>query len=56
MSDKTIALNLGSQILFFNNSGWMIKKYYANQEINNIVLCDGLAGIVYNDKVELVSL
>ena len=54
--DNTIALNLGSEVLFYNNSGWLIKKYYATQEINKIVLCDGLAGIVYNDKIELISL
>lgn len=55
-SNETIALNLGSEVLFYNNSGWLIKKYYASQEINNIVLCDGLAGIVYNQKIELISL
>lgn len=55
-SDNTVTLNLGSQVLFYNNSGWLIKKYYASHEINNIVLCDGLAGIIYNDKIELISL
>lgn len=56
ISNEIIALNLGSEVLFYNNSGWLIKKYYASQEINNIVLCDGLAGIVYNEKIELISL
>ncbi|MGN1310365.1 MAG: DUF5711 family protein [Clostridia bacterium] len=56
VSDNTIAINLGSEILFYNNSGWLIKKYSANQEINKIVLSDDLAGIVYNDKIELISL
>lgn len=56
VSDSVIALNLGTEILFYNNSGWLIKKYYANQEVNKIVLCGDLAGIVYNDKIELISL
>ena len=56
ISDENIAINLGSEVLFYNNSGWLIRRYYASQEINKIVLCDDLAGIVYNDKIELVSL
>lgn len=53
---NTIALNLGSKILFYNTSGWLIKEYYANQEIDKIVLGDQIAAIVYNDKIELISL
>lgn len=56
ISDENIAINLGSEVLFYNNSGWLIKRYYASQEINKIVLSDDLAGIIYNDKIELVSL
>lgn len=56
VSDDIVALNLGSEVLFYNNSGWLIKKYYATQEIDKIVLCENLAGIVYNNKIELISL
>lgn len=56
VSDEVVAINLGSEVLFYSNSGWLIKRYHANQEINKIVLCDTLAGVVYNDKIELVSL
>lgn len=56
VSDDVIAINLGSEVLFYNNSGWLIKKYSATHEINKIVLSNNLAGIVYNDKIELVSL
>ena len=55
-SSNAIAVNLGSEVLFFNNSGWLIKKYYATQEISKIVLSDNIAGIIYNDKIEIVSL
>lgn len=56
VSDDVVAINLGSEVLFYNNLGWLIKSYYATQEINRIVLSNNLAGIVYNDKIELVSL
>lgn len=56
VSDDVIAINLGSEVLFYNNSGWLIKKYSATHEINKIVLSNNLAGIVYNDKIEIVSL
>lgn len=56
IADDVIAINLGTEVLFYNNSGWLIKKYQATQEINKIVLSNNLAGIVYNDKIELVSL
>ncbi len=56
VSDGVIALNLGSEILFYNTSGWLIKKYYATQEIDKIVLCENLAGIIYSNKIELISL
>ena len=51
-----IGLNLGSEILFYNNSGWLIKRYYATQEVNKIILSDNIAGIVYNNKIEIISL
>ena len=31
-------------------------SHYVDQFCNKIVLCNDLAGIVYNDKIELVSL
>ena len=56
ISEGMVALNMGSEILFYNNNGWLVKKYYGVQEINKIVISDGIVGIVYNDKIELVSL
>ena len=56
VSDNIIALNLGNEIYFYNNSGWLIKKYNAEQEVNKLVLCNNIAGIVYNEKIELISL
>lgn len=51
-----IAINLGSEVDFINTSGWLVKRYTSSQEVRNIVICDGLAGIIYRDKIEIVSL
>lgn len=54
--DNIIAVNLGSEVDFINTSGWLVKRYTSRQEVRNIVICDGLAGIIYRDKIELVNL
>lgn len=51
-----IAIDLGSEIHFVGTNGWLIKKYSSTQEIKDIVLTDSLAGIVYRDKIEFISL
>ena len=54
--DNIIGLNLGAEVEFINTSGWLVKKYTAEQEITNIVLSSAMAGIVYRDKIELINL
>ena len=54
--EDTIAINLGSEVHFIGNNGWLKKKYTSTQEIKNIVLSSNFAGIVYRNKIELVSL
>ncbi len=51
-----IAINLGSSVEFINTSGWLIKKYVSEKEIKDIVLSNGIVGIVYKDKVEVASI
>lgn len=51
-----IALNLGTEAEFINSSGWLVKRYVANQEITNIVVSDSIAGIIYRDKIEVINL
>ena len=53
--DNIIGLNLGAEVEFINTSGWLVKKYTAEQEITNIVLSSSMAGIVYRDKIELIN-
>ncbi len=51
-----IALNLGTEVEFINTSGWLVKRYVANQEITNIAVSDNMAGIIYRDKIEIINL
>lgn len=54
--ENVIAINLGSEVDFINTNSWLIKRYTSRQEVRNIVIGDGLAGIVYREKVEIVNL
>lgn len=51
-----IALNLGTEIEFIDTNGWLIKRYNSSSEVKDIILGNGIAGIVYRDKVETISL
>lgn len=51
-----IALNLGAEVEFINTSGWLVKRYTAEQEITSIVISNSIAGIVYRDKIEIINL
>ena len=55
-SENIIGLNLGTEIEFVNTSGWLIKRYIANQEITQVSVSNSLAAIVYRDKVEILNL
>ena len=51
-----IALNLGTEVEFVDINGWLVKKYISTQVVRDVVICDGLAGVIYRDKIELISL
>lgn len=51
-----ICLNTGTEILFINNKGWLMKRYKSTQEAKNIVIGDGIASIVYKSKIEIINL
>ncbi len=55
-TNNIIALNLGTEVDFINTSGWLVKKYMAEQEITSIVLSNSVAGIIYRDKIEIMNL
>lgn len=54
--ENVISINFGTEVYFINNSGWLIKKYTSSQEVQSVIISNNLAGIVYKDKIEFVSL
>ena len=55
VNNGIIAVNFGTEILFINTSGWLINRYTSAQEIQDIVLTNKLAGIVFKNKIEILS-
>lgn len=55
-NNNIIAINLGAEALFINNSGWLIRKYTAEQEIEKIVVGEGIAGIISKGSIKIIAL
>lgn len=55
-SDSVVAISQGSEIEFVNSRGWLIKKFNNVQNIKDIALGDGIVGIVYRNRIEVMSL
>lgn len=54
--DDIIALNFSTEVHFISKNGWLIKKYVSSQGITDVVLGNSIAGIVYRNKIEIISL
>ncbi len=54
--NSVIAINLGTKVLFIKDNGWLQKKYESSREIQEILLCENIAGIVLKNKIEIISL
>lgn len=55
--ENMIAVNLGTSVMFINDNGWLVKKYESKkEEIQNIVMCNEIAGIISKDKIYIISL
>ena len=52
---ELIGINLGSEVHIINTNGWLLKKYTSEQDVKELVICDGIIGIVYRDKIELIN-
>ena len=50
------AVNLGTEVHFVNLNGWLEKKYTSEHEIKDIVLGTSVAGIVYKDRIKIITL
>ncbi len=51
-----IAVSLGNEVEFVNTKGWLVKKFTSIQNIKDITMADNVAGIIYKDKVKIVSM
>ena len=55
-NEDKIAINTGSEVHFISLNGWLSKKYNSYNEINNIIIGDTVAGIVYKNKIEIIEI
>lgn len=53
--NQIVAINLGTEVDLINLNGWLEKKYTSYQEIKNIVLGTSVAGIVYGDRIKIIT-
>lgn len=54
--DQIIAANLGTEVHFINLNGWLQKKYTSVQEIKDIVIGSSVAGVIYRDRIKIISI
>ena len=55
-NEEKIAINTGAEVHFIGLNGWLIKKYDSYNEVNNVILGNSIAGIVYKDKIRIVEI
>ena len=55
-SENKIAINFGSELHIISKNGIVLKKYISETEINNIVMAEGIIGVVYKDKIQIINL
>ena len=54
--NNIIAINLGQEVEFINTSGWLLKRYSSIQEVQDVIIGNNIAGIVYKNQVEIINL
>ena len=55
-NNGVIAVNMGTEAYFINENGYLIKKLTTTQEIRDIVISNHIAGIIYRNKIQFMSL
>lgn len=53
---NVVAVDMGRQIEFVNTNGWLVKNYTTLQEAKQVVIGNGIAGVVYKNKIEVINL
>ena len=56
VSKDFVCIYFAGELKIVNSSGWVVKKYKTNTEIQDIVMGNNLIGIVYNNKIEVIGL
>ena len=54
--DQIIAINLGTEVHFIGLNGWLDKRYKSTQEVKSIVVGSSVAGVIYRDRIKVISL
>lgn len=54
--DNVLMANFGTDIIFINENGWLIKRFIGSKEVKGTIFSDKIAGIIYKDRIELVQL
>ena len=55
-NNDIIALNMGNEIEFINHNAWVLKSFSSKQSFKDIVLGNNVAGVIYKDRIEIISL
>ncbi len=55
-SENKIAINFGTELHIISKNGILLKKYISEVEINDIIMAEGIIGIVYKDKIQIINL
>ena len=53
---NTICFNLGTELVFVNDKGILIKRFVSNQEIQGVILGENIAGILYNNEIKIIDI
>ena len=53
--NQMVAINLGTEIDLINLNGWLEKKYISTREIKDIALGQSIVGIVYRDRIKILT-
>ena len=56
VTNNLVCVNLLNEVRIINSSGWLLKRYTTNSEIQDIVVGNNIIGIVYNNKIEIINI
>lgn len=53
--EQMTAINLGTELHLITLNGWLEKKYTSKQEIKDVVLGSSVAGVIYRDRIKIIT-